>query len=98
MKLLYVNGTYEGGSILSTRELLTRLPGHGVESRLISAQKETAVAAYLRRRMTNLAVKVGGPEPDNSVERGQALYGCWITWRFHDYWNGDQSARKYIGP
>ena len=75
MKLLYVNGTYEGGSILSTRELLTRLPGHGVESRLISAQKETAVAAYLRRRMTNLAVKLGGPEPDNIVVRANRLWG-----------------------
>ena len=75
MKLLYVNGTYEGGSILSTRELLTRLPGHGVESRLIIAQKETAVAAYLRRRMTNLAVKLGGPEPNNIVARANRLWG-----------------------
>ena len=75
MKLLYVNGTYEGGSILSTRELLTRLPGHGVESRLISAQKETAIAAYLRRRTTNLAVKLGGSEPGNIVERSNRLWG-----------------------
>ena len=75
MKLLYVNGTCEGGSILSTRELVARLGAHGVESRLISARKETTIAGYSRRRMTNLAVKLGGPEPDNIVEQSSRLWG-----------------------
>ena len=75
MKLLYLNGTFEGGSLLSTRELLAWLPEDEVDARLVRAHEESADVAYVRRRMTNLAVKLGGAEPDNLVEQANRLWG-----------------------
>jgi len=75
VKLLYVNGSFEGGSILSTRQLLERLPTETIDWQLLRASPQSPLAGYLRRRMTNLAVKLGGDEPDNIVEAANRMWG-----------------------
>ena len=75
MKVLYVNGTYEGGSLMSTRELIGRLSDLGAEVRLIHASQEVGVVKYVRRRATNLAVKLGGPDSQSLIEKANRWWG-----------------------
>lgn len=87
MKILYINGTYEGGSLRSTRELLAQLPREDAVSRLILAQQPGRIDGYLRRRATNLAVKLGGHEPQNIVERMNRTLGRRATYLGSDEWS-----------
>jgi len=87
VKILYINGTYEGGSLRSTRELLAQLPREDAVSRLILAQQPGRIDGYLRRRATNLAVKLGGHEPQNIVERMNRTLGRRATYLGSDEWS-----------
>ncbi len=86
VKVLYVNGTHEGGSLLSTRLLLAEVTRSGVSTELLRAAEPRTAVQALYRRLTNAEVKIGGAVGASfltsvSTRLGRRITGVDGDWR-----------------
>ncbi len=64
-----MNGTHEGGSLMSTRLLLDELSRVDVGTNLLRASEPRVITHALYRRLTNAEVKVGGAVGSSRLSR-----------------------------